>query len=191
MRGVADESWMQAAENPNGGPQPFVRFYIEPLKNEEKSLQEGRPVFEDVEFIEKRTPGDKLNIVRRQVRAEDTHEFARQYQAFKAGQAEVVTGTPLKEWPAITRSQAESLAYHGIRTVEELANLSDGNAQTVGPGMQALKQKAKDFIEKAKGNAPAEKLRAELSLKDSRIEALERQMKDMAEKYEQQAKAKR
>jgi hypothetical protein len=177
MRGVADESWMGEER---GGGGLFVKFGLHPKKNDARSLEAGRPIFDDVEYVEIRVPGDKHNVIHRPVGDSDRRQFARAYQAWKSGAGEQLTGTPLAEWPAVSRSQVEELAYFGVRTVEQLANLSDGNAQQVGP-IQALKAKALDYVAKAKGNAPLEQMRAELATRDNELETLRRQVTEQAE----------
>jgi hypothetical protein len=153
----------------------FVRFSIEAKRNERKSVEEGRPVFDDVEYIEILTPGDKGNSIHRPIREHDKQRFGAQYEAWKKGLTEPVSGTPLSEWPGVTRSQVEMLAFHNCRTVEHLAGLSLSNAQSIGP-VQSLVQRARDYLEKAKGDAPLLKVRAELAERDNRIEALEKQI---------------
>lgn len=185
MREMADESW-----NPAGDEKLHVTFRLEPLKDEAASREQGRPIFKEVEFIKIAVPGQKTEIVERVVREKDRERFARQYDRWKRnGEQEALIGTPLAEWPGITRSQVEELKHFNVRSVEQLANLSDGNAQKF-PGIQALKAKAKDYLEKAKGNAPLEKMRAELSERDNQIEALRRQLLEQGEAIEKLTKKK-
>lgn len=156
----------------------FVRFSVRPTKNEAASVSAGRPVFADTEYVEIVVPGDKQNVVLRPVRDADKQRFGRQYAAFKAGDAEQVTGTPLSEWPAVTRSQVEELAYFKIRTVEQLAGVSDGNLKNAGPFL-ALRQKARDWLEKAEGGALESKLRAELDAEKLARETLQAQVAEL------------
>ncbi|HZH06909.1 MAG TPA: hypothetical protein VEY69_09565, partial [Lautropia sp.] len=101
--------------------------------------------------------------------------------AWKAGQQDTaVTGTPLSMVPWLTRSQVEELAYFKVKTVEHLAAISDANVSSIGP-IQALKQRAIDFLKAAAGAAPLEQLRAELSEKDTQIEAMKRQLKEQGD----------
>lgn len=175
-----DDSLRQMAQNPDAGAEKlFVRFGLHPRRDETKSLEEGRPIFEDVEYIEIMVPGDKSNTIHRPVSAGDKQRFARQYQAWKAGaDQDAVTGTPLAAWPAVTAAQVRELAHFNCRTVEQLAVMSDGNLQNVGP-ILALRQKARDFIEAAKGTAPLQKLRAELEKRDTELATLKAQVADL------------
>lgn len=168
----------------------YIKFSYHPQQNEAKSLDEGRPVFDDVEFVQIMVPGDKLSIINRPVRADDKRQYAHQYKAWKAGDNDALSGTPLTEWPGITRSQVEELAYFKVRTVEQLAAMTDGNAQNVGP-IHMLRQKAKAYLDKAKADAPSQKLVAALADRDNEIETLRRNLKELGDRVEAQAKSKK
>jgi hypothetical protein len=189
---VNDMSWAGETTPPpqRGGGRPAARFYMRPMKSEAKSIEAGRPVFEDVEFVEIFTPGDKLNVIDRPVRPVDKQNHPSLYAAFKAGNTDVDVGTPLKEWPGITRGQAEELAFFRVRTVEQLAAVSDNNAATMGP-ILALRQKARDYLERAAGSAPLEKVRAELASRDNEIEVMRRQLKEQADAIAELRKGKK
>jgi hypothetical protein len=160
------------ADNPKAGDETLlVRFHLSPLRNDVESKKAGREVWEDKEFITIRAPGAK-DFVERVATTHDKQRFARHYQAFKANMAEPEIGTPLKEWAAVGRADVEMLNYHGVKTVEQLAGMSDSNLQNLGPGKIRLRQQAKDFLEQAKGNAPAAALRAELEKRDGQIAVL-------------------
>lgn len=170
----ADYSITEMAFNPERGDERLhVQFYIHPKQNAAKSAAEGRPIFEDREYVRIVVPGDKDNIIERPANDIDRARFARQYDAFKRGaSSEAVTGTPLSMWPQVTRAQVEELAYFKIHTVEQLAEISDGNAQNF-LGMNSLRQKAKDFLAAAKDGSIVSKMREDLQERDSRIALLE------------------
>jgi hypothetical protein len=173
-----------------GGGRPAARFYMRPIQNREKSAEAGRPVFEDVEYVEIFTPGDKLNIIDRPVRDADRQNFGNIYSAFKTGAEAKLEGTPLTEWPGITRAQAEELAFFKVRTVEQLASISDTNASSMGP-ILAIRQKARDYLERAAGSAPMDKVRAELAARDNELEVLRRQLKEQADAIAELRKGKK
>lgn len=183
MRAYADESLMSMAEAQHmgrgnvGDEKLFVTFELFPVKDEVKSAEAGHPVFEDVPFIRKVVPGDKNNIIHRPANDVDKRQFARQWAAFKEGQSAQMTGLPLKEWPQITRSEVENLAYFKVFTVEHLAELSDGAILQVGP-VRHLVEKAKAFLAAAKEAAPAARLAEAIKAKDNEMEVLRRQLKE-------------
>lgn len=185
----ADEAVMQLAENPNGGGDKlYVTFDLHPRLNETKSADAGRPVYDDVEYVRIIVPGDKQNEIHRPAKDADRRKYAKQYAAFKSGAREAQTGQPLSEWAAIPASQVKELAHFHVYTVEQLANLSDGNIMNIGP-IRALVQKAKDYLEQARGNAPLEKMRAQLQEKDNRIATMEKQLSDMGRRLDELNKA--
>ena len=173
-----------------------IQFSYEPVENEAKSREAGRPIYDEVEFIKIVAPGDRDNVVFRPVWDEprnprsDTARFARAYAAFKAGEKAAESGTPLAAWPGISRAQVEELKHFSVSTVEQLAAIADVHAQKFS-GIQSLKQRARDFLEQAAGNAPAEKLRAELETRDAQIATLLGQVKELGDRVESLQKAKR
>jgi hypothetical protein len=177
MHDFNDADTAHMAHNPNAGAEKlFVRFGLHPRHDEAKSLEEGRPIFEEVEYVEIMVPGDKSNTIHRPVTAADRNRFRAQYQAWKSGaDQDAATGTPLSAWPAVTSAQVAELAHFNCRTVEQLATMSDSNLQGVGP-ILALRQKARDFIEAAKGTAPVQKLRAENDELKGRMSAMQAQL---------------
>ncbi len=158
----------------------LVRFYLRSLQNEQKSEEAGRPIFEDVEYISIRVPGNKNSSIERPIRKDDLERFPRHYQAFKNREEAVVEGTPLESWPGVTRSQVEELRFFNVHTVEQLAEISDSNAQNF-MGIQLLRTRAKTFLEAAKENANNEKMAAELASRDEQIAALQNTVSEMAE----------
>jgi hypothetical protein len=153
------------------------------VRDEGKSQKEGRPIFEDKEFIEINAPGDKTSQIFRIATEADKRRFPRHYEAFKSHGNEGVIGTPLREWQLITRSQAEELACSKIGTVEQLAGINDANMQQVGPYL-ALRQLARDWLAKAKADAPAVEMRAQLEKRDNEIETLKGIMKQMGDQID-------
>lgn len=178
---------MHAGRVAEGDNKLNVTFRLHPVKDEEETAKAGHPVFREVVFIRKVVPGDKNNIVDRPAYGEDYKRFARQYEAFRQGQAEGANGMPLAEWPQITRSEVETLAYFKVKTVEDLANLSDGAIAEVGP-IRHLVNKAQAFLSAAKEAAPAARLAEALKAKDAEMETLRQQLKKQGEQLEQLAK---
>jgi hypothetical protein len=157
----------------------LVTFYIKPIQDAALTLKEGRPMFIDTECVRIMTPGDKSSILDRTAHAEDKMRFAKQYQQFKAGAEQAQVGTPLEAWPMVTRAQVEELKFFGIRTVESLAEIADVHAQKF-MGINMLRQRARDYVEAAKGTQPMAEMRAQLEEKDNEIQTLNKAMADLA-----------
>lgn len=157
----------------------FVSFSMRPHPDKSASAREGRPIFVPREYVTIMVPGDKTNVVSRPVQDLDRRRFAAKYMAFKAGNKDVESGTPLETVPWITREQVEELKYFNVRTLEHLAGMADVHAQKF-MGISSLRQRARDAVALAKEQAPALRLTQELRERDQRIESLEKRMAEMA-----------
>lgn len=164
-----------------------VRFYTAPIQNQAKSVDEGRPIFDDTEMVEIRVRGDRNNIVQRPVREEDKRRFRDAYKAYTEGSAQLASGTPLAQWPIMSDSMVEELKYMGFYTVEQVSTASDSVCGKV-PGLTSMKQKAAAFLELAKGAAPLEKLQEELNATKSTNEALQAQIVELGRRLAEQEK---
>jgi len=138
----------------------FVRFYTKATKNEAKSQEAGRAIFEEQVFINIKIPGDKNNDVNRIAFPEDITRFPIHYERFRKGQEQVI-GTPLNAVPFLNEAQVEEYKALYIRTVEQLAALSDVQASKIF-GSVAHKQEAQKFLDSFKS---ADSLRAEFQKK--------------------------
>lgn len=145
----------------------LVKFYYHPYKDLVASAAEGRPIFVDKEYIDIRVPGQRDSVNRR-ANARDKARFPRHYKAFKERIEMPIEGTPLAEWPAISRSLADELAFRNIKTVEQLAELNDNLMHNIH-GAQNFKQKAKDWLLRAKDDSVIGKMRDELTARDVTI----------------------
>ena len=121
-----DHNNFDRQSNKNAGDDKLlVKFYIKARPDKGKTLEEGRPMFKDVEYIDIRIPGSRDGVGRRAT-DDDKARFPLHYQAFKnRTDEEFVEGTLLTEWSLIGRSQAEELAFFNCRTVEQLAEMDD------------------------------------------------------------------
>lgn len=145
----------------------------------------GRPIFVSEEMCEIRY-GDKDNIVRDRVRKmvpDPRQRFPVQYAKFKAGDSEQVVGTLLREWGIIDRSTARSYEAIGVRTVEELAGMPDQAADKIR-GAHPDRQKARDFLATAKGQAPLAQARAENEALRDELRTLREQVQALEDRGE-------
>lgn len=159
----------------------YVEFYWREVKNEAKSLAEGRPIFESKEYIKILAPGDKTKQWDRPVQKKsngitpsDPERFSKQWAIFQRQDVQVTEGTPVTEWPQITRADAAMLKSMNIHTIEALAAISDANLGFIGG--REYRDKAKAWIEKAKdGASVAQMALANQALQDQ-ITALQNQI---------------
>lgn len=157
----------------------WVTFEMTSHFNDALTRERGYAVFEMAEYIKVIVPGDATLMINRPVRETDKSRFPRQYQAFLVGKSQQL-GTPLKGWPHITPAQADELAFFKILTVEQLAVVSDGNAQKY-MGLNELRSKAKNYLEAEKSEAPFQRMNAELAGRDEKISTLQAELQQAME----------
>jgi len=145
-----------------------VTFYKRSVKQEDESNAAGRPIFKEFDFIRICVPGDNLTEI--DTYAQESHKarFPRQwahYQNQTAGQEQLI-GTPIEQWPLVSRSQADELKGIKFHTVESVANCSDQQLQRIGmiAGMSPhnFREKAKAFLNLASESAEVAQREEEL-----------------------------
>jgi hypothetical protein len=129
----------------SGDDKLYVKFFMKPRLNTEKSAVANRAVYEDTEYIEIMAPGEKNSIIQRPAWSQDYERFPKHYALFKQGKREQEVGTPLSMAPFLTEAQVEELRYFKVRTIENLAGLSDSVMQNF-MGARELQQKAQAYL---------------------------------------------
>jgi hypothetical protein len=97
---------------------------------------------------------------------------------------EQAVGTPLKQWPAMSRAMAKDFAAVNVHTVEQLANLSDTAKQAFGMGALEWSRKAQAMLASASGGAEAQKYAAENEALKQRIADMEKQFAELSAKVD-------
>jgi hypothetical protein len=163
---MAIESDIQGADS-----RLAVQFYKKSMKQEDASAEAGRPIFKEFDFVRIMIPGDNLTEIDTYAQESHKQRFPRQwahYQNQVAGHEDIV-GTPLDQWPQVTRSQAEELRGLKFYTVESIADCSDQQLQRIGmvAGMSPhnFRLKAKAFLNLANDSA-------EVAQRESELQAL-------------------
>ena len=151
-----------------------VRFYKRPVQQEQESLEAGRPIYKEFDFVHICVAGDTLTEIDTYVLSSHKTRFPIQWANYMnrqgANEPEVV-GTPVSEWPLVSKSQAEELRAMKFHTVESIAGASDQQLQRMGmaAGMSpyAFRDKAKSFLNLATSSAETDKREQEInSLKE-------------------------
>jgi len=145
-----------------------VQFYKKSMKQEDASNEAGRPIFKEFDFVRIMIPGDNLTEIDTYAQESHKQRFPRQwahYQNQVSGHEDII-GTPLDQWPQVTRSQAEELRGLKFYTVESIADCSDQQLQRIGmvAGMSPhnFRLKAKAFLNLANESAEVSQREAEL-----------------------------
>lgn len=164
------------ASNPDGAL--MVQFYTMPEDQPLLSEKAGHPVYKDRDMVRIMIPGRNDLTIERPIDDRDKARFPLQWAHFMNthGSTEQVVGTPVTEWPAITRSQAEEMRGLKFFTVEQIANCSDSQIQALGMNGNHLRIKARAYLQTAKDSALAQSQAVELEKRDQENAELREQL---------------
>ncbi len=176
-------------------------FKYIPMQNPGKTLEAGRPIFDDVEICEIRSPGSRdvkvfpATEFTRWVNDPETGEqtkqtyaerFRQQYQQFKARDQQTKSGTPLAAVPFLSEGKRAELRAQNVYTVEMLASIDGAELKNLGQGGRDWKNSAIAYLEESKRGAPNLQLQAELEALRAKNAILE---EDLARKKATEATA--
>lgn len=107
------------------------------------------------------------------------------YESWKSGQDAPIDGTPLAAWPGATPQLVKALEPYHIRSVQDLAELTDGTlAKIPVPGIRGFRENAKAYVAAASTVAPVASelaaLREQNTSYETRINELETLVKSLA-----------
>lgn len=155
-----------------------LRIWRDVSQNKFLSEREGRPLYDEVIFCEVITPGSRDSTpvfeLERVFCPEMGHpapkrgmkyDLYKEYvENFKKGEEHdsSLAGTPLNQWPEMTRTMVATLKAAHIFTLEALAALPDTKITVVGPDGRTWREKAKAYVEHAKSGAYATELAAKV-----------------------------
>ena len=160
-------------------------FYNKPTHSPAKSTEAGRPQFEDVVYVRIHPPGERLNIVDRPAKGEDSRRFPAQWAQFMQNKQQVPEGTPIDilypEYPSV----AALLRANGVHTIEQCSDLSGNAIENIGMGAQRYVNDSKKFLEASNKGVKASQFRHEMESKDREIKALSHQVEVLKGQIEQ------
>lgn len=155
--------------------------------------EDGHPKYEDREFVEIRHPGDRSYKHVEEVTTEHKKRWPTVYAAFKEGLEVPEAGTPLKMWPVLTPAEVANFTALGIRVVEDLATVPDGDLHRLGHAARTYRDKAAAWLESAAKGAASVKAIQRAEAAEMENAALKKQLADLAARVEvmEEKKAKR
>jgi hypothetical protein len=160
---------------------PYVRFEQRAEEDRDASIAaKGRQVMKDVDYAIIHAVGSKDGVEKVATEWLDHCELQaskgkwpsdwvvahrKMYNDWKAGLEIVPIGFSVRQWPGISKAQAENLVNAGVLTVEDVAAANEQTMQRIGMGARALKDKAQAWLDSSKGNVGEElaALRAQVS----------------------------
>ena len=170
-------------------------FKTAALKNERKSVDAGRPIYDDVELVDIRFAGSKevYTFPTRQISHweidEETGEqrqltyaerWPRQYQQFKAKLNQTKSGTPLDYIPFLTDAKRAELRALAIYTVEALAELDGHPLKNLGIGGRELKNKAIEYLANSNHDGVIARQQQQIDELLTRIKSMEEENRVLA-----------
>lgn len=163
----------------NGDDRLNVTFYNRPVLDPLESQKRGRQWNRSVEYVRIQIPGEK-DYADRPATEQDHMRFPRQHQAYLKGQQQIPSGTPIDVLFPQNPEIPVNLHGLGVHTVEQLAGLTEHGAQTIGMGATQWRNKAKEFLDAAKGGVSVHRLQKDLADRDAKIEVLSNQIQQQA-----------
>jgi uncharacterized coiled-coil protein SlyX len=161
---------------------PNVRFFNALNENRVKTLEAGRPIYDEIPSISIQFPGGDETV--RRVEPQDIQMYPQQWAAFQNGAVPVESGTPLTEWSMCPASVVKELAHLGFRTVEQLADCSDTTKGRLGTSARFVKM-AKNWLEASTGTqATITKLEEQLAVERAKTDKLRDQVELLMQRIE-------
>lgn len=174
---VSDEAWKQflPGAQQEDDKNLIVSFFIDKKLMGAKSEAAGKPIYEDREYVKIMIKGQDKQIVIEEVRPHHKQKYPIAYMLFQQNKPAPVIGTPIEMLPGVGPSMAHHLKGMHIRTVEDVANVTDENTlQAIGAGARDLVRRAKAWLEQT--NEKSLNLQAQLAEKDREAAALKAQI---------------
>lgn len=153
---VGEAGWTNEAFGKGKEGKMPVFFHTVQVKNKFRSQQAGRPIFEEQVFITKIVPGGGLTIDRK-IRETDKEEYPREWAHWENKKQNLVIGTPLDAWPALSETQKAEFKALNIFTVDQFAALPDGTGQKI-MGFSELRTQARAFIMAGRSTEVADRM---------------------------------
>ncbi len=177
----------------------LVEFYVKPKLMQALTEERGQPTYEDRIYTRIVAPGNNktswdyetkginysydeegqvcgYEVVELPNEASCPLRFPKAWARFEKKDQKLKEGWDLAEWGAITRSFAENLKAFNVHTVEQLASLSDANADNIMGG-----RKYRDL---ARGALDEAKLLSLASVEQERANKAEERNKQLEAKIE-------
>lgn len=161
-------------------------FDDEFVKNDYKSEQQARTVYDHYYCIEIQWPGDKTKSFKYKFPTTQTNNqyierFPKQWEAFKNATQQMPDGTPIELWPPIDKRMVLELKASRIYTVEQIAAIRDSDVQAaLGLEGRKLRDQALAFLNPSVSQVQVSKLSRENEDLRHQMDVLNKQMEAMA-----------
>lgn len=186
---MSDLQWLtpeaEAEQAEKGKSAVVPRFYTRQVEHKGKSLEAGRPIFVELEYVEIRIVGDNKNVIDTKVQEKHRRRWPKQYTAYKEGKEQVLEGTPIRQWASLSATRALELEAVGVRTVEQLASIPDSSLHHIGMDGMSLKVKANAYLKTAQESGFSERLAVQNKQLQDDLDFLKAKMGPLIDKLDQ------
>lgn len=166
---------------------PHVRFYQREELHNFNTQKEGRPIYYMADFVRIEIPGNQYSIIDTFATEYHKKQYPIQWAQYQNEKKDLgddnISGTLLRDWPLLTAAQAKELKHYHFYTVEQVAQASDAQlahiVMIIGMGAHAFREKAQNYLKRAKDSAIVDAQAEELRKRDAEIEALKQQMAEL------------
>jgi len=182
-----------------------LRVWRDAAKNNFLTEKLGRPMYDEVIYVEVISPGSRdstpvFEVVRKYADEMNQPElsYGMNYRQFKEyidsfmKDEEVnanLVGTPITQWKEVNRTMAMQLRSANIFTVDALAELPDTKLTVVGPDGRTWREKARAYIAAARDTGYATKLAADLDRANEELRLRDEQVRALATRIEELEKS--
>lgn len=160
-----------------------LRFFSEGVENKAKSLEAGRPIHDQIDYVEINVAGSRDTVVEKMGEAQKKR-FGPQYEMWKRTQTQPVDGTDLAMVPFLNIAQIKDFKACNVMTLEQLADLSDTNVQKLGMGAVEARKKAQAYMKAAGDSAFSQRLVNENEILKRDLAATKQQVVELAQRLE-------
>lgn len=172
-----------------GSDKTVMAFFSEEvIKNEYRSDQEGRPIYDSMIQIELQYPGNNTSNFKKTFTVAEgdkgniwTERFPRQWAAFKSQREQVPEGRPVETWAVLDKKRVMELKGMGYHTIEQVAAMTDMNGPKMGLDWRKLRDQAIATMKPEDGAVAISKLTADNETLRNELDALKKQFENLAQ----------
>lgn len=149
----------------------------------------GRPLFEDVIWCKQTLPGGKTVLEREWDKIKQSERLESKldqyFEAWEKNREDPVEGTRIELFPVLTPAQIKTLRSAGVKSIEELAEMTEEGIKAMGMGARAQVEEAKAYLANAQDSGVVAKQVAALKVE---LDDVRESIKDKDETISVQAK---
>lgn len=182
---------------------PYVVFETRAVEDRTASLESGHYVPKDIDYAIVTPAGtrDRLEkpvedwflsleegVKQDRIPSEWLDAYRRKYDAFKNAREDPESGTSIRDWSALSPAQSRLLLDIGIRTIEDVAAMTEEACGRFGMGARAIRAKAQAWLDSSSNTgkvaAEIEALRQRNTELETRDEERQRKMEELSQRLQ-------